>query len=222
MVYVYAISDRGEPPEVSGLHGSRLLSVAADGLHAIASEHKQKPDSNEDAIWSHESVVEAAMEIGTVLPMRFGTIVADAPRLQELMLARHEEFETALLRVRGAVELGVRAQLEAPAAQPDRLVAAGGGAELPGTAYLQRRLEEERRSGRAVDLVHTPLASLSRESRQRTPASPGTLKAAYLVDRERVGEFGERVEELSRELDGATIACTGPWPPYSFVEGGAQ
>ncbi|MGN6814771.1 MAG: GvpL/GvpF family gas vesicle protein [Solirubrobacterales bacterium] len=222
MVYVYAISDRGGLPGISGLHGSRLFSVPADGLYAIASEHQRKPESNEDAIWSHESVVEAAMAIGTVLPMRFGTLVLDASQLQRTVRARREEFEAALLRVRGAVELSVRAQLGASATQPDQLDAAGAGADLPGTAYLQRRLEEEQRSGQAADLIHAPLASLAREARQRTPAAPGTLKAAYLVDRERVDEFGERVGELSRELDGTAIACTGPWPPYSFVEGAAQ
>lgn len=216
MVYVYAISDRGEPPKVSGLHGAPLFSVPAGGLHAIASEHRQKPDSNEDTIWAHEAVVEAAMEAGTVLPMRFGTLVLDAGRLQRMVLARREDFEAALSRVRGAVELSVRAQLGALSpARSDRLVAAG--AELPGTAYLQRRLEEERRSGRAIDLIHAPLASLAREDRQRTPSPLGTLKAAYLVDLKRVDEFGERVDELSRSLEGASIACTGPWPPYSFV-----
>lgn len=222
MVYVYAISDCGELPQIAGLHGARLFSVAADGLHAIASEHQRKPESDEDAIWGHESVVEALMEIGTVLPMRFGTLVLDASRLQGMVLARREEFEAALSRVRGAVELSVRAQLQAAVAAADRLVAAGEGVERPGTAYLQQRLQEERRSSRAVDAVHAPLASLAREARQSNSAQPGTLKAAYLVDRERLDEFAERVEELSGELDGTTIACTGPWPPYSFVGGAVQ
>jgi len=45
------------------------------------------------------------------------------------------------------------------------------------------------------------------------------LRTAYLVDRELVDDFAETAERVGDELDGVTVACTGPWPPYSFAAG---
>jgi hypothetical protein len=43
---------------------------------------------------------------------------------------------------------------------------------------------------------------------------------AYLVDQERISEFVALVEQLDARLDDVELVCTGPWPPYSFAEGG--
>ena len=45
------------------------------------------------------------------------------------------------------------------------------------------------------------------------------LSAAYLVDDEQVEAFGAAVEGLQEEHADLVIACTGPWPPYSFAGG---
>jgi hypothetical protein len=43
------------------------------------------------------------------------------------------------------------------------------------------------------------------------------LRAAYLVDREAVGEVARLIAELDRDHDELHLLCTGPWPPYSFA-----
>jgi hypothetical protein len=218
MVYVYAITESSRLPGIRGLHGSLLRTLRAGGLCAVVSEHERAPESNEDALWGHESVVEALMEGGDVLPMRFGNVVLDEASLQALLRSRGEEFEAALARVRGAVELSVRAQIDPRSDSADKPVPSAELAGRPGTAYLRLRLEESRRAEEAVALIHEPLSHLARAASRRRSGSPGTLKSAYLVDRDRVEAFGARVEALAEEIDGATIACTGPWPPYSFVQ----
>ncbi|MGN6662961.1 MAG: GvpL/GvpF family gas vesicle protein [Solirubrobacterales bacterium] len=218
MIYVYAIAESPSVPPVPGLGGSPLRAVGVEGLRAVVSDHERAPESNEDALWRHESVVEALMEDGDVLPMRFGMLVADESGVQALLHARREEFESALARVRGAVELSVRARIEPGGGPMNEFAAAaepGGG---PGTAYLRVRLDESRRAEEAVDRIHGPLSRLARSAARGRSAPPGTLKSAYLVDRGRVEAFGAQVEELAEEVDGAAIACTGPWPPYSFVQ----
>ena len=52
-----------------------------------------------------------------------------------------------------------------------------------------------------------------------TPAVP--LSASYLVDRDSVEEFRAAVAALDDEHADVTLVCTGPWPPYSFVENAA-
>ena len=81
---------------------------------------------------------------------------------------------------------------------------------------MRARLSSERRGRRAAAQIHEPLATLARDSTVRWNGQERpSIRAAYLVDRDRIEEFMVRVEELEA-LDEAEIVCTGPWPPYSF------
>src|SRR5438046_745263 len=127
------------------------------------------------------------MEDGAVLPMRFGSIVADDAELRAILFERRREFEAGLDRVRGAVELSVRAQIRAAEAQPAASATATSAASGPGTAYLLGRLETERRDDDVAARIHEPLAMLAREStRRQSGVRPGAFAAAYLVERARV------------------------------------
>jgi hypothetical protein len=65
--------------------------------------------------------------------------------------------------------------------------------------------------------IHEPLAELARRSAKGAGGLARTsFKAAYLVDRDRVGAFRARIEELESQNANVQIVCTGPWPPYSF------
>jgi hypothetical protein len=60
---------------------------------------------------------------------------------------------------------------------------------------------------------------MARASRRRNPGSvPEVLRGAYLVDRERVDDFAREVGALQQDHPELRLLCTGPWPPYSFVE----
>jgi hypothetical protein len=212
VLYVYAITDSLEAPSASGLHGAPLRRIESGRLAGLVSEHPTTPEPDEEVLWAHEQVVEDLMSSATILPLRFGSCVERAADLIAMLAERREEFVDALDRVRGAVELSVRAELLAPPrptpSPPPR----------SGTAYLMERAERERRGSSAVELVHRPLAALARGS--VPPAGtrdPNQFKAAYLVDAERVEEFGSRVGELNADLESTRVSCTGPWPPYSFV-----
>jgi hypothetical protein len=221
MLYVYAIAESVPPPSGKGLRGAPLLAIDGEGLFAVASEHDDlRIEASEDDLWAHENVVEVLMERGPVLPMRLASTLADADAVRRMLRERQDEFEGALARVRGAVELGVRAAIEpedsSGSTEPER---DGAG---PGTAYLMGRLENDRRGADAAARIHEPLATLARESTQRLGArGRPLLTASYLVDHERVDSFKARVEELDAALPTATIVCTGPWPPYSFASTGA-
>ena len=219
-LYVYAIADREAPAAASGLHGSRLRSLRSGPLVAVVSEHRVLPEADETELWAHETVVEQLMQTSTVLPMRFGTTVEGDAVLLALIEERREEFEAGLERVRGAVELSVRAQLpEAPepVPVPD---SEPGEAEHPGAAYMLDRARRLRQGEELAEAIHQPLVSLARESAQRRHAGvQATFRAAYLVDEENVAAFGDAVGALNMQLRETKISCTGPWPPYNFVGG---
>lgn len=214
MLYVYAITDSPRTPVLAGLDGAALRAIGEDGLFAIVSDHEHAPtQASANELWIHESVVEDAMADATVLPARLGSTLPDDAAVRDLLRARRDELERALDRVRGAVELGVRAAVPSAAREPK---APAADSERAGTAYMQARLDRERRSARTVAQIHEPLAALARADTSRlvTRDRP-TLNAAYLVDRERMDEFMARLEDVKANSE-AAIVCTGPWPPYSF------
>jgi hypothetical protein len=216
-LYVYAVT--GSSPgslAAAGLRGAPLRTIASGPVAAIYSEHEIAPEPDEELLWAHEQIVEELMEGATILPMRFGSTVESPEALAALLKERQEEFVGSLERVRGAVELSVRAQL--PAAAGPEEGARPAWRSQPGTAYLLERARRQRCSEDAAQRIHRPLAALARRSVPRAGAGErGAFKAAYLVDEESVEAFGERVGELNSALADTKVSCTGPWPPYSFV-----
>lgn len=219
MLHVYSITDSSASPEAVGLGGADLRVVGDEAPFAVVSEHDDQLSSqaNEEDLWAHEAVVEALMDRAAVLPMRFDSAVADEGALRRIIGERREEFKALLTTVRGAVELGVRAQLAEEGGEAVASVASGVEGDHPGTAYLLARARSQQQVADALARVHKPLAALSRRSKRSAAGlAPGSFKAAYLVDRDRVDAFRAQVEALDAELGSGRIVCTGPWPPYGF------
>jgi hypothetical protein len=215
VLYVYAIVERAPLADLTGLQGATVQSVESEGLAAVATAHGAlESPLSQDHLWTHEEVVESLMEQMPVLPMRAGTTVADDGVLRDLLRTRAPEFRRALDRVRGAVELGVRTAV--PSREQDER--GRGSADDSGTAYLRAKLEDQAALEHSASVIHAALRRLARDHASLSaPPDRGQTKSAYLVDRDTIDRFLDRVESLGAEIPGASIVCTGPWPPYSFV-----
>ncbi len=236
--YLYAITDRPEAPlpvipaiakgiVENGPEGPPPTSLAYRDIAAVISPLTvSEVPATEANLWRHEAVVESLMADRTVLPVRFGTVLADETAVRSFLVARYAGFVAGLRRVRGRVELGLRAlcdETSFPHPQHRR-----PSAPLPkssGREYLLVRLAEERRAQaqrqRAEALaaeLHAPLARLATESTRQVLVTPSLLlKAAYLIEQDQVGAFRQAVEALSAAYPALRFLCTGPWPAYSFV-----
>ncbi len=82
-----------------------------------------------------------------------------------------------------------------------------------GREYLLGRMAADSRA----TAVHAPLDALAVAGRRRVADAGELLRAAYLVDTQRVGAFRAEVERQQAEHPDLAVLCTGPWPPYSFV-----
>jgi hypothetical protein len=218
VIWVYAICDRPDspPPRRRGLAQAPIDGVRVGSLLAVISRHQHAPDDPAlDALWVHERVVERLMDGRAVLPMRFGTKVPDVAALQEALAAREGDLLAALERVRGRVEISVRA-MQPPSTNggpPAAVVVPRTGRE-----YLLGRMADGRGADLVVSAVHEPLAALAVSARRWPGRAPNeALRAAYLVERQMVPRFRAAVEKLQRTQP-AALLCTGPWPPYSFAE----
>jgi hypothetical protein len=213
LLYAIANGDHVVAPGISGLDDRPLHSVARGDLAAVVGECQAEPAATPDVLLRFEQAVEELMGDRTVLPARFGTVMADENAAAQLLISRRDQFADALQRVDGAVELGVRAGWPNGDSPPSRPSGPDAGAE-----YLLGRLDRRHRARRLADEVDAALGDLARESSCRILGRPeSTVTAAYLVPRPQVEEFLARCRSLKDTIAGASLVCTGPWPPYSFV-----
>ncbi len=166
-----------------------------------------------------------------MLPLRFGTVVADEDGARRLLRTHAATARELLDRIGDAREWGIRLVRTLTAADQDPVLAGPGATAdgLTGTQFLARRRQATQRArGRR----RAPPAPPPR--RWRTALAPHTtdrlrrggaagssllLDLAYLVPAAEEAAFLAEVERLTGELtsDGLTLEVTGPWPPYSFA-----
>ena len=253
--YVYGVVDAAaEPPEGPAGVARRVEALTEGALTALVSrvaldEFGEEPVRAhlEDSTWleekarAHEAVLEAALTTGAVVPFRFLTVYRDEAELRSLLATRSDELLSVLERVRGKVEVGVKAFADVAALErsvagrsPEvaELDAQIAGAQAGRGYLLQRRRDEAARaeSARLVAEIardsHTRLLAAAYEG-TANPVQPSelsgrpgqmVLNGAYLVpvagsdlDRE-LGALAQHYAHL-----GISFERTGPWPPYNFV-----
>jgi hypothetical protein len=103
----------------------------------------------------------------------------------------------------------------------------GEGARVGrGTAFLLRKRREvmgeedaRRRAEGLAAWLAAGVGELARESAVRvSPSEAIAVRAAHLVERERVEEYRGRLRALRGGRAGLRLLASGPWPPYSFSE----
>lgn len=212
----------GEGPSGTGLYGGPLRGVVEEPLLAVVSEHAgTAPEPSANTLTAYERIVSRLMDRGAILPARFGSVVDDEPEVRALLQRRRDDLLARLRRVRGAVEISLRAssrEATRPRSDGSRPQSDCRGTQS-GTAYLRERLELRQSARRVAGELDSlkPLALSSRRTLAPRPDVP--LLDAYLVEKERVDEFVALVERIGVGLDDVDLVCTGPWPPYSFAEG---
>ena len=210
MLYLYALTEHPTVlPPVPGIDATPLAVERLDGIEAVVGVI-EAVEPSEDAVLAHAHVVdELAAVNAAVLPARFGRGYADREALRGAVGERADALHRALERVHDCVELGLR--VLATSAREEAGV--GGGRE-----YMLGRLEERRRTEQLADALHGPLAALSRAATRSVGVTPQlVLSAAYLVPRGTLEPFRAALGELELEYPSLTMACTGPWAPYSFA-----
>ena len=236
--YVYGVVPASAaPPARTGIGGAEVETITSNAAAAIVSD---VPDGDLEAgreeLMVHARVLEDALEDGVVLPMRFGAVMADADSVRHELLERHQEALVAqLAELEGKAELRLRAVFEETALMSEvvrenpeiaALREALRGQDEEATYYERIRLGEmvaaavERKrevEGQVILDALAPLA-VAVDSGDLGPERVA-LSASFLVERERIAEFDEAVDELGRAREGRMrLKYTGPLPVHSFVE----
>jgi len=214
----------GLPP---GVGGGKVSLLAQDGL--AASFSRLRPGEAVPTlprVQAYARVIEALHTRCTVLPLRFGCELSSRAELVELLRAHRAEFQSALDKVEGCVELGVRALLGRRRGRASGDV--GRALRLsPGRAYLAGRkaryTEQDQKRSRSVAAARRIEKAFHRlfVTCLTEPPRAGCeqlLTLHFLVrrhDQERFCQAFRRLEESTPEK----LLLTGPWPPYNFASG---
>jgi hypothetical protein len=230
VLYLYGICDEGPPPEPmpAGLESRAADIVPHDGFAAVTTDLQSgRPPATGTHIREHFRVIEAFMASHTILPARFGTTFTELAELKAHLELEHGAYASDLRRLRGQIELGVKAAWRtAPERISDFSAAFTPRGYGPGTSYLAaKHAEATRRDVRhrlAQDLADmlTPVVSHATQAMWRIlPAVSDKVEIslAALLLKERLGAFRESLAMLRLTEPNLDILCTGPWPPYSFV-----
>jgi hypothetical protein len=181
---------------------------------------------------AHEAAVRRAMDIGTILPVSFGTIFDDDDQLiDELLEPTADQLEQLLDEFEGLVELTLKADFIEDAAirrlleRDGEMRAWRDSASFSGTddqiafgQALAEAIEDE--ASQYGQRLLARLAPLANDVRAAN-AGPGTaiLKASFLVDSAQLPGFDEAVETLADQYKGLIeFDYVGPLPPYSFID----
>lgn len=253
--YLYGVVDADAQPLIStaGVAGS-IAAVTEGQVTALVSrvplaEFDEEPVRArlEDPAWleenarAHEAVLAEALRAGAVVPFRFLTIYRDQDELRRFLADREAELRDVLERVRGKVELGVKAfvdrgLLEQSIARVSDSIAtldAAIAAADPGRAYLLQRRRDQVARDEATRLA----LEAAEDAHSRLRAASDDAVANAVQSRELSGRDEEMVlngaylvaagdTRVASELDaladrygdaGVTFELTGPWPAYNFV-----
>lgn len=253
VLYVYAIGRAGHslPERVEAVDGSdRLAAVAAGELAAYFTPVDDVDFSQgvidaraKDVEWlgsigfRHQSVMNALMHGGTIIPLRAFTLFASDESLRRHLEAESARLTKLLDRLDGKQEWTLRIEFdpqlwsEALVRRVDSLRAlseeiAGAAA---GKAFLLRKKldDEKKRASREAEqqvmseVEQEVLATLACDTvaetrQQRSGAFP---QINVLIERDEEARLETLRDELTRRhaAEGVTLALTGPWPPYTFA-----
>jgi hypothetical protein len=236
--YVYGVipaSEQASLPD-AGVAGAQVRLIGHGELAAIVSDVEGGALVAARELRAHWRVVEAAAAVATVLPVRFGTVLADDRAVVEQLLAPQAEHLTTLLKsLAGRVQLAVKGEYdedmllrevvrETPAVKAlnERVQ------QLPQEAGYYERVrlgelvssEVTRRRQRDERMAYEALASHADDARVNEPRTPnGAFDLAFLVARDKVDAFGGPVRALGDALgERVKLRYLGPLPPYSFAD----
>lgn len=240
VLYLYGISKNGaKQPQAAGVDGSSPVeSVECAGLVCWISrvdgrEYGDQLEKNiEDLDWlaaasvRHQRVVAELSTDETVLPARFGTVFITEKTLGADVARRKKDLLSALKRLAGADEWGVK--VFHVAAPVSAAMAAASGRD-----YLQQKAAQLRPAPGAPEVaeeIRRFAEDLSKVAVDAVPSGKVSggqrgleWQASFLLRRADRKKWDDVLAKYARRWGyERRIETTGPWPPYSFVSSHAR
>lgn len=179
-----------------GMNNSEVYTIPYRDVAAVVSDYPMKDcELTEDNTRGHEAVLRQVMEEHTVVPVEFGATIKNERILRRLLMKAYNPARECLRLVDNKVELGLKAVLNED------------------IVFVDPEKKEE--------CVSDILASIETIAKQAVTGDLFSdrliLNASFLIDKEAVDAFSEKVSELREKYSMLKLLYSGPWAPYNFV-----
>jgi hypothetical protein len=230
--------------EFSGVVAVVRAVRLADFAPAVVEERLRSAAQLEAMVRNHHRVIEAIHGLQPILPAKFGMVFPHARDILLALRSAHEPVKRQLERLTACDEWAVHVYAD-PAVVRKR-VAAGDtrisrlrqefAEARPGRLwFLERQLRDQ-----MTTATQDALATLAQKNFDRLTARAVAgeitsiardataseeveiLSATFLVRRDALEQFMEQVDACNDATEGVRCESTGPWPPYSFADPGAE
>lgn len=240
--YVYGVvpGRGGSRASLRGIDDGEVEFVEHGELAAAVTQTAlDRPPGRRAELMAHTAVVDALAAAGPVLPVQFGSLLADRESVvRDLLEPGHDRFVALLADLEGRHQFNLRATYV------EEQVFAEIVQTHPDIAELRRRTRDLPPGTMHPDLVHLgELVSRAMEHKrdedaqtildvvrpyaldEATRAGGGVdhlLELAVLVDDDRAADLEEELEVLAEALhERIRLRLTGPVAPYDFAEADA-
>jgi hypothetical protein len=234
-VHVYGVVRYPADRRVDEAGLGPVREVFRGDLAALCSDVKSELLGRRRELKAHADVLAQVCQQGAIIPMTFGTLLADDDAVRRELLERHaDHLNRELDRLATVLQFNLRLVPDEDALLRDVLA---GSADLQrlsrtvhglpaGQGQAQRLRLGEAMAGGFRDLAHrlgdvavSALASETVDLRVEESGGPdGVTRAALLVQRSDTASFLDAAGSLAERLSGR-FACrlVGPLPPFAFV-----
>ncbi|ETX29355.1 GvpL/GvpF family gas vesicle protein [Roseivivax isoporae] len=243
MTYLYGLLSPDADPGpaqfdgIEGVTGEVRLSRLPQGVLIHADHDGSDIRPKRRNLLAHARILERALGMGTVLPMRFGMVAHDLPAVAAALAGQQDRLAAEMIRLQNAVEFGIRVEFErAPALQCLVDASAALQAERDRLRGDPRTTERDRaafgsRLAAALDRARTDaqrrvLAALRPRLRDHVIRVPDSdvqvLALDALVETGAETDLPAAIDAAARTCGFATglepiVRMVGPVPPYTFT-----
>ena len=238
-LYLYAISQMpkrtAEPIVAEGIDGQEKVEALRCENYVcwISRVSKEEfadrlTDNMQDLEWlaaaglRHQRAVAEISRQSTTLPARFGTVFLSEDSLRQHVKERQKALREAFERVADADEWGIKLFEIAKPKRAEAIQAASGSDYLKKKAeMLQPRADKKLdEAGREFVAALTKLAVAAVPGGKASAGQPGlSWHGSFLIRRKDRKKLEAVLKKYASRWQGSRrIDCSGPWPPYSFVE----
>jgi hypothetical protein len=240
--YIYGIIDGSNDTalDITGLGGvGSVCTRSHQGVACVFSHYfgiEFSSMSKEEVVrglLAHQVVVEHVMKKHTVLPVKFGTVLATSDEVQELLSRGRQQFVDTLGWIHDKVEVEVAATwdteqvLREISTESEIMRAKDVTASGPGQRSLEKRIHlgqmvkasMDRRRDSYWERMISFLKPVAVDVQPNALVSDEmVMNVAFLVERANQEEFDSRVRQLNDLFhDQINFRIIGPLPPYSFA-----
>jgi len=214
------------------------IACAASAVPAHA--YRRPPDESSPAeqlewvtprAWRHHQVLRRLHHTATVVPLKFGTLCADATQARALLRDHHAAIAALLAAFRGKDEWTLNTIIDEPAltaslvaADPQLVALEQEAMRLPpGRAYFARKKLQQVTADRIRERRQDAHGAAWRSAVERglacVPREQGNGTLPLLIERTRFAELEVALAELedAHAASHVRFELVGPWPPYSFT-----